>query len=155
MTRVKKQTISMLILGFTALGMQSFATARMLSCSPTVLKSYSTLMLRFEQPHPAELAIRTPGGTDYFLAYDHHPAMPPGQTPIADKESFRKMSELVLPVGSAMGSPLVYGREFNELIFREPGVYTVTLAEVIQTDAKQPEYYCKVTLKPALPKKPR
>jgi hypothetical protein len=147
--------VSMLILGFTALGMQSFAAAGMLSCSPTVLKSDSTLILRFKLPHPGELAIRAPDGTYYFLAYDPGAGIPPGLTPIADKESFRKMSELALPVGRAMGSPWLYGRESNELIFKEPGVYMVTLAEVLETDAKQPEFYCKVILKPARPKKPR
>jgi hypothetical protein len=119
---------------------------RMLSCSPSVLTSRSVLTLHFALPHPAELSIQAPDGTSYLLVYDRGAAAIE-QTPLVDKDSFRKMIKLKLRVSTAMGSPLVYGHDSNEFIFRKPGAYKVVLANVIQSDVIQDVYRCEVNLK--------
>jgi hypothetical protein len=120
---------------------------RMLSCGPAILSGNSALTLGFALPHPAELSIQAPDGTIYFLVYERNAATPAGQTPLVDKASFRKMTELKLDVPTAAASPLVYGRNSNERIFRTAGVYKIVLADNIQSDADQDVYRCQVRLR--------
>jgi hypothetical protein len=121
--------------------------APVLTCSPTTLNQNSTLSLRFGLPHPAELAIEAPDGTFYFVAYDRNAGTPAGQSPLVDKASFRKMAELKLEVSKAEASPLVYGRNSNERIFRLPGKYKIVLADNIQSDDDSNVFRCQITLK--------
>lgn len=121
--------------------------SNVLSCSPAVLTESGTLSLRFSIPHPAELSIEAPDGTVYFVVYERNETTPRGQSPLVDKASFRKMAELNLEISTAMGSPLVYGRDSNERIFRKAGKYKIVLADNIQSDADQDVYRCQVTLK--------
>jgi hypothetical protein len=121
------------------------AQKQMLSCTPAVLTNTSTLTLHFALPHPAELSVQAPDGTIYLLVYDPNT---PGQEPVVDKLSFRKMANLELHVPTATGSPLVYGRNSNERIFQARGTYIFTLADVIETDAVEDVYRCKVTFTP-------
>jgi len=57
------------------------------------------------------------------------------------------MVELKLDVATAMASPLVYGRNSNERIFRTPGIYEIVLADTIQSDIIEDVYRCQVNLK--------
>jgi hypothetical protein len=120
-----------------------------LSCDPAVLTDSSTLKLRFALPHPTELAIVAPDGTFYFVVYDRNPDTPAGHTPLVGKAAFRGMAELNLEVSKATATPLEYGRNTNERIFRTPGKYKVVLANNIQSDDDRDVYRCQVTLKSA------
>jgi hypothetical protein len=149
----RRQVVSFVIAAvIAAVGLPYVATAqakrpRMLSCSPAILPDNGSLILHFALPHPTELSIEAPDGTIYFMVYDRNDTTPAGQTPLIQKASFGKMTELKLDVARAMGSPLVYGRNSNERVFRTPGTYKIVLADNIQSDADQDVYRCKVTLK--------
>jgi hypothetical protein len=135
---------------FATLATQPCAYAqqkRPLACTPAVLTDSSTLILQFRLPHPAELAVQAPDGTPFFLVYERNETTPAGQKPLVEKAAFRSMAELKLNVSTAVGSPLVYGRDSNERIFSQPGVYKVILADVYQSDRDQNVYRCRVTLK--------
>lgn len=122
------------------------AQKRVMSCKPTALTNASTLTLHFALPHPAELSVEAPNGTVYLLVYDRHDL--PGQEALVDKLSFRTMADLELQVSTAMGAPLIYGRNSNEKIFQVPGTYTFTVVDVTQTDAVQDFYQCRVAFTP-------
>lgn len=116
-----------------------------LACTPAVLTSGEKLTIRFPLPHPAELSIFAPDGTEYLVVYQPLPSS--GVTPFVDEESFRKMAKLELPVSTAMAWPFVYGRTGKEPVFQKPGTYKVLLADTIHTDAEQDVYRCKVEFK--------
>jgi hypothetical protein len=120
---------------------------RMLSCRPRRLTSEGTLTLRFAFPHPSELAIRAPDGTVFFLVYDRDHSLAAPLRPLIDKNVFRKIRELKSTVATAVGSPWVVGRENNELIFSQPGIYQVELTEVLESDATRRAYRCNVQYK--------
>jgi hypothetical protein len=116
----------------------------MLSCEPQVLTSADTLTLQFGDRHPAELGIRAPDQTWFFLVYDHGPGLSAGVQPIVDKASFRKLKTMSLPVAAAEGTPWEAGRHRNERIFQMPGEYEVVLTDVLESDAGYPRYGCRV-----------
>jgi hypothetical protein len=112
-------------------------------CSPTLLRPGDTLTLSMSLPHPAELAVRHPDGTPFFLVYEPGSSVPSGWRPLYSKEAFRKMGEVTLKVDRVMGTPWVGGRDSNEPIFTVAGVYVFTLTEVLETE-DLPLYQCTV-----------
>src|SRR5438045_3531043 len=93
---------------------------KMLSCLPQHLNIEQTLVLRFGAGHPAELGVHAPDGTPFFLVYDRDKSLAVELRPIVDKDVFRRLRELRLPVATASASPWVVGREKNEQIFAKP-----------------------------------
>jgi hypothetical protein len=123
------------------------ASSDVLSCHPQVLTSGDTLTLRLGSDHPAELGIRGPDGTWFFLVYERSDAMAPGLRPLMDKKSFRNARTLALPVATARGSAWVAGRDQNEPIFRVVGEYEIVLTDVLESDAGFSTFRCKVRFK--------
>jgi hypothetical protein len=89
--------------------------------------------------------IDSPDHTSYLLVFD--PATSSGETPLFSKEAFKTMAELKLSAAT-MAVPLVYGRSSPERILRQPGIYKVTLADVLQSDINQKVYHCTIRVKP-------
>ena len=121
------------------IGRAQVGTPAQLSCAPTKMTSGDTLILRFRVPHPRELAIRAPGNHWYFLVYDSDKSTP---KPIVDGAAFAKMSEMRLPVATALGV-LWEGDHKNERIFQRSGTYEVVLTNVLESEGV-PSFRCKV-----------
>jgi hypothetical protein len=120
-----------------------------LQCSPALVGAGGTVVLTMSTPHPAELAVRHPDGTFFFLVYDRDEGLPVGWTPLYSKESFREIREIRLRTRDAKGTPWVGDRKVNELIFTQAGTYEFILTDVLETDAGYPTYRCRVRYKPA------
>jgi hypothetical protein len=138
-------TIASLLLS-TAIRVSTDVTAQRaaapLSCDPNKVSADDTLILRFRMPHPAELAIRAPGNTWFFLVYDPGPdkSTPP---PIVDRASFAKMPEMRLPVATARGVQWEADKK-TQLIFQHSGTYEVVLTNWLESEGV-PSFRCKVT----------
>ncbi len=124
------------------------AKAPVLECSPRVVGAKDNVVLTMSVPHPAELAVRHPDGTSFFLVYEVSEGLPEGRTPIYSKPVFRNLREMRLSVEQAKGTPWVAGRESNERIFTQAGDYEFILTDVLETDANYPTYRCKVRYRP-------
>jgi len=115
-----------------------------LQCSPAVISAGDTVVLTMSTPHPAELAVRHPNGTLFFLVYERSAELPVGWSPLYSKESFRGVREIRLMTRDAKGTPWSVDRKVNELIFTQSGTYEFILTDVLETDAHYPTYRCQV-----------
>jgi hypothetical protein len=120
-----------------------------LSCEPVNLGPDSTLILQMRTPHGASLYIGGPHRTLYLVVFHGQ-----GQRDRAARKSlmapqaFAELRELRLKVGTLSGGVWEFGRDTNEVVFREPGMYRVRVGNDMETDG--PDYAeCLVTFDPS------
>lgn len=119
-----------------------------LGCSPSTVRSDSTLVLRMETPHGASLYIGAPDGTLYLVVF-HGQGQPDraARRSLMPPETFAQMKELRVKVGTLTGGAWVFGRDTNEVVFRDRGTYRVRVGNDMETDG--PIYAeCLVTFEP-------
>jgi hypothetical protein len=117
-----------------------------LRCSPDKVGLTGTVTLTMSMPHPRELAVVHPDGTQFFLVYEPDADQPKTLTPLFSREEFARLRQVQLRVQDAKGSPWVAERVANEPIFTAPGNYIFMLADTLESESL-PVYSCSVRLK--------
>lgn len=120
-----------------------------LTCSPSTVRPDSPLVLRMETPHGASLYIGAPDGTLYLVIF-HGEGKPDraARRSLMPPETFAQMKELRVKVGTLTGGAWVFGRDTNEVVFRDRGTYRVRVGHDMETDG--PVYAeCLVSFDPS------
>jgi hypothetical protein len=90
-------------------------------------------------PHGASLYIGAPDRTLYLVVF-HGQGRPDrgARRSLVTPEAFSQMQELRLKVGTLTGGAWVFGRDTNEVVFRDRGSYRVRVGNDMETDG--PDY---------------
>lgn len=113
------------------------------SCEPAQVGPADTLVLRMPSPHGAYLAIRAPGGAQFFLVYPQL-GDTTGPPPIMAAEEFQQAPEVRLAVGGLRSSPWTSAEVVQQPVFEADGEYEITVAENLETDLDLPSSTCTV-----------
>lgn len=110
-------------------------SAHNLACEPAVLRSGDTLTLRMEGRHGASLYALAPDGTMFLVVFHgegdrdrarRRSLMPP--------DSFARLEALRIDPRTLHAGAWVFGRDTNELLFRQQGYYRLIVGTDLETD---------------------
>jgi hypothetical protein len=117
-------------------------------CSPDTIRPGDTLTVRMDEPHGRYFIARGPDGTDFFIVFPGEGR--PDRTQrrvLLPTDSFRKVTLLKLNTRTLTAGPWVFGRDTNEIVFRQAGVYRLMVGSEMETDGPQ-FTECRVTYLP-------
>ena len=112
-------------------------------CSPQKLTESDTLILKMAQPHGSELAVISPAGEYYMIAYQRIDRRSPLR-PIMSSDEFKKLTEFRIDPKSFKAHPWKDGADKYQKVFTAPGRYRVLLSDNLETDDSTPMMECIV-----------
>jgi len=116
-----------------------------LSCTPKRLGPTDTLTIRMAVPHFKELAVNYPRLRRWWFLVYLRDAGSSGSKPLMPSSEFVKTPVVMLKVGEARGT-LWEGKTKDELIFVEPGMYSIFLSDILESEVGG--YTCTVEYMP-------
>jgi hypothetical protein len=112
-----------------------------IQCTPLDLHSESTLQIKLPDAHGGNLAIISPAGVYFFIAFDQ-PNQSSNLTPSIPAAAFEKMRVLEFGVASAQGIPWSKGSVKAVPIFTVPGTYRLVVSPALETEDPELDGWC-------------
>jgi hypothetical protein len=110
-------------------------SAHNLVCDPAVMRAGDTLTLRMTGSHGASLYALAPDGTLYIVVFHGEGERDrAGRRSLMPPDSFARLQQLRLDPRTLTAGAWVFGRDTNELLFRERGYYRLIVGSDLETD---------------------
>ena len=105
-----------------------------LTCTPEI-HANDTLKMRMTLPHGPTFHIGTPDGTPFIVVFHGEGDRDRGERKtLMPPDSFAKVTALDLLPRTLRAGAWVFGRDTNELVFTQPGVYRLRVGSDMETD---------------------
>lgn len=106
-----------------------------LTCAPEVLRKGDVLSMRLTAPHGPTFMAVGPDKTPYIVIFRGEGT--PDRTQrksLIHPDSFAHINELNIDPATFTVGVWVFGRDTNELLFRQPGFYRLIVGSDLETD---------------------